>query len=405
MAQSAMPVEAIGVFEALGFLGAVLSIFWVNGLLQAITPIFSAIAPEKKSIFFFNAWLVFSVFALIVVLVLALGGPSLTRALTGLDNLPHISWFLVYIALHLPSFIIEYLYLLQHKPAKIVLWGLVSFILQIAAVAAPLWSGYGLEMCIKALALLGALKWLWTFWEMMLYSRPVLDFPLMRQYLRFAWPLAFNVFIGNLVLMFDQWLVGWWYRDEAVFAIFRFGAREFPLTQALATALGVALLPRLTQDLSGGLRDMKAMTRKLWLLLFPVTAALMLMSKPLFPFVFNPAFADSALLFNIYLLTTAGRVLLPNAIVLALGAPRVILGIGMLELALKVGLGFWFIACWGLPGLAFSAVAAFAVEKIGLMAYLHRVQGIRAEAWMDWRWYFVGVGVMVAGFLVSIFVF
>ncbi|MCY7327426.1 MAG: hypothetical protein LH618_02625, partial [Saprospiraceae bacterium] len=61
--------------------------------------------------------------------------------------------------------------------------------------------------------------------------------------------------------------------------------------------------------------------KSLWLmhLLFPVTVVLLFVSKPLFPLLFNPDFAASAALFNIYLLLTASRVLLPNAIMLALG--------------------------------------------------------------------------------------
>jgi O-antigen/teichoic acid export membrane protein len=140
---------------------------------------------------------------------------------------------------------------------------------------------------------------------------------------------------------------------------------------------------------------LKRQTRRLFHLLFPLTILLLFLSKPLFPLVFNPAFADSAPLFNIYLLLTASRVLLPNSIILAKGRPRAILLVGLLELVVKVVLGFWFIHWWGLPGVAWSAVAAFFVEKAGLIWYLEKRLDVRTGDWLDWRWY--------AGYVAALF--
>jgi O-antigen/teichoic acid export membrane protein len=217
----------------------------------------------------------------------------------------------------------------------------------------------------------------------------------------FAWPLIVNVLVGNLIMMFDNWLVGWHYQDTAVFAVFRYGARELPLAQALATALGVAMIPRLTHDLNDGLAVMKSMTRKLFHFLFPVTIVLLLLSKPLFPLVFNPAFTDSAPIFNIFLLITASRLLLPNSIVLSLGRPQVILSVGLAELVMKIVLGFAFIHFWGLQGVAWSAVLAYWVEKAGLIWYLQRKEGIAVSTWVDIRWYLIYGLMMILSYLVS----
>jgi O-antigen/teichoic acid export membrane protein len=193
------------------------------------------------------------------------------------------------------------------------------------------------------------------------------------------------VVIGNLILLFDSWLVGWWYRDEAVFAVFRYGAREFPLVQALAGALGVAIIPRLIEDFPAGLADLRAMSRKLFHLLFPSAILLLFVAKPLFPVVFNPDFAAAAPLFNIYLLMTASRLLLPNSIVLAKSEPRVILWIGLTEFAAKVVFGVLGIHFGGLVGLAWSAVLAFWVEKILLIIYLKKQHGLALRDWLDAR--------------------
>jgi O-antigen/teichoic acid export membrane protein len=194
--------------------------------------------------------------------------------------------------------------------------------------------------------------------------------------------------------------VGWYYRDETVFAIFRYGSREFPLATALATALGAAMTARLTEAPEPGFRELKAKTTRLMHWVFPPTLALLFLSGYLFPRVFNPDFAASAPLFNIYLLMTASRVLLPNAVALSVGKSRVIFMAGVLELIVKIVLGFIFIQNWGLAGVAWSAVAAFWVEKLALIGYLETRENIRTDRWLDLKWYLLYTCILLSGYFI-----
>lgn len=399
LAKSALSTEEIGAFEMLLYIGTVSSFFWVNGLLQAMAPVYGQMEEKDRRDFFYNNFLVFSALAVLAFLLLYGGRIWVVPALTGLPELPYFGLYCFYLLLHLPSFPVEYYYLLQRRARAIVWWGLASFGLQVLAIALPLWSGYGLEGSITALVGLGLLRWLWTVGVVLHGYRPAWRPDLIRRYLLFASPLIVNVLIGNFILLFDNWLVGWWYRDEAVFAVFRYGAREFPLAQALASALGVALIPRLTEQFQTGLQEMRDMSRRLFHLLFPLAILLVLVSGTLFPIVFNPDFAGSAPIFNIYLLMTASRVLLPNSIVLAKGEPRIILMVGLLELLVKIVAGFIFIHYWGLAGVAWSAVLAFWVEKAGLIWYLRRQHGLRVSDWLDLRWYLAYCGLLLAAYM------
>jgi O-antigen/teichoic acid export membrane protein len=401
LAKSGLSTADIGAYEVLLYIGTVLTFFWINGLLQAMPPIYTKLGPEDRKAFIFNAFLLFCGFSVLLSAVLLVGQGGVVPLLTGLNTVPFFEIFCLFLLFNLPTYPVEYIYLLEKKPYHIVGWGVASFGLQVIAVATPLALGLGLKGGISALLVLGILKWLWTlllvFRSGIVKIRP----DLMNTYLRFAWPLVLNILIGNFVLMFDNWLVGWWYHDEAVFAVYRYGARELPLAQALATALGVALIPRLSEDFTGGLADMRAMTRKLFHLLFPFTIVLLFISKPLFPLVFNPDFAHSADLFNVYLLMTASRVLLPNSILLSKGEPRVILAIGLLELLVKIVLGFLMIQYFGLPGVAWSAVAAFWVEKAGLIWYLKHKHQIKPAQYIDLKWYAAYTCALVGAFILS----
>ncbi len=401
LAKSGLSTVEIGAYELLLYIGTTLTFFWVNGLLMGMPPVYSNLGGDERKVFVFNTFLVFLGISAALFCLLFLGEKFVTPLLTGQAEVPHFRLFCLYLLFNLPTFPVEYFYLLKEKPRHIIGWGAVTFGLHIAALFLPVKMGWGLQGGFTALAVLGALKFFWTAGLVFQIGKIQVRTDIIRQYLHFSAPLTLNVLVGNFVILFDTWLVGWYYKDEATFAIFRYGSREFPLATALATALGTALIPLLTTELVAGLAALKTKTRQLMHLLFPLTILLMFVTKPLFPLVFNPDFAASAPLFNIYLLITASRLLLPNAIVLAKGAPQAIFWVGIIELIVKIALGFLFIQWWGLPGVAWSAVLAFWVEKLGLIWYLEKKCGVRTVEWLDWRWYSGYVALMFAGYFLS----
>ena len=395
LAKSGLTTAEIGSYEMLVYVGTVLTLFWVIGLLQGIAPVYGRLADRDRKAFISNQFLVFCVTSLVVCGLLFFGQKFVLPLLTGQHELPHYGVFCLFLLFNLPTFSVEYLYLLQEKPWHIIAWGVVSFGLQVAAVWVPLHLGYGLHGGLTALAGLGLLKFGWTLALVLRFGTPVFRPDLIRQYLRFSGPLVLTVLVGNIIVLFDTWLVGWYYADEAVFAIFRYGSRELPLATALATALGTAMTPRLMADFPTGMAELKMRSRRMMHLLFPLTIGLLFVTGPLFPLVFNPDFAASAALFNIYLMLTASRVLLPSVLVMAQGTPAVIFRIGLLELAVKVLLGFLFIRWWGLAGVAWSVVIAYGFEKICQIWYLEKKQNQRTSEWLDLRWY-VGYVLLLA---------
>jgi len=394
LAKSGMSMAEIGAWEALLYLGSVATFFWANGLLQGIPSVFARLENSERAAFFFNVFLAFTAMAFLVVSAFWLAQQWLVPALAGVERVPFWGWYGLYLFFNLATLPMEYLYLLRDKPVALIGWGIASFGLYVVALVAPVLAGYGLEGGIKCLAGLGLLRFLWT--AVLLFRIRVWAWrpDLLRYYFRFSAPLVLNFLVGNLVLLFDSWLVGWYFQDEAVFAVFRYGSREFPVATALATALGTAMVLQIATSETSGLAELRHKTRRLFHVLFPMTILLLFLSEKLFPVVFNPEFAAAAPLFNIYLLITASRVLLPNAIVVAKGHSQAILKTGLIELALKVVLGFLFIHWWGLAGLAWSAVAAFFWEKIALIWYLEKRLNVRTGDWLDVRLYAVYVAAL-----------
>lgn len=403
LAKSGLPIAEIGAWEMLLYLGTTVTFFWVNGLLQGIVPVYSKLDNGERKTFIFNHFLLFCAIASVLFVLLILGEKWTVPALTGLCELPHFKLFAWYLLLNLPTFPVEYFYLLKERPRSIVIWGIVTFGMHLIVLFLPIKMGYGLEGGITALVGLSGMKFLWAAGLTLKLGQPRFDLRLIMSYLVFCAPLMLSNVVSNLMLLFDNWLVGWHFGDPETFAIYRYGAREFPLATALVGALGIAIIPSLTQSPVAGLAELKAKSLRLMHWLFPLTIILLCVSKLLFPIIFNPDFSSSADLFNIYLLTLASRVLLPASIVLAKGDSSSLLRVSVLELGVKILLGFLFLQAWGLPGLAFSVVLSFWVEKLGLIWILEKKHGVRTKEWIDWRWYLGYVAALVAGYWVSLY--
>ena len=274
LAKSGLSTAMIGTYEMLLYMGTTLTFFWVNGLLQGMPSVYTRLSPDDRKAFIFNNFLVFCLLAAGLFLLLFWGEKWLTPVLTGQPEVPYYRLFCLYLLLNLPTFPVEYYYLLHEKPRHIAGWGGVVFGLHVAALYLPVWLGFGLRGGFLALIVLSALKLIWAASLIARTGKMEWRSGLIRDYLRFSTPLTLNVLVGNFIVVFDSWLVGWYYRDEAVFAVFRYGSREFPLATALATALGMAMIPRLAEDLPAGLAEMKARVRRLMHVLFPLTALL-----------------------------------------------------------------------------------------------------------------------------------
>jgi O-antigen/teichoic acid export membrane protein len=397
LAKSQLSTADIGTWEALLFIGSFVIFTGVNGLLQGITPVYMPESESDRKVFLFNVVLVFVGIGTGVFLLFLFLKSFLISLFTGLPYLLGFEWFALYLLLHIPSLPVEIIYLVQRKPYSILGWGMVGFGLQMLAVFIPAYLGWGLTGCLQMMCLLAGGRLLWTIYLLRQYATATWNTRLIKTFLRLSAPMAANSFTGNLIVFFDNWLVGHWFMNPAIFALFRYGSREFPLTMALSTALGTAMVPVISADNAAGMAELKQRNTRLMHVVMPITLVLLLTANWLFPVLFNPHFADAAPLFQIYLLVALSRVLLPNSILLALGDTRVIFKVGIAELALKIILGVIFIWWWGLPGVAWSVVLANWFEKIALALYLRQKHNIPVQQWLDIRVYAIYAAILVSG--------
>jgi O-antigen/teichoic acid export membrane protein len=162
------------------------------------------------------------------------------------------------------------------------------------------------------------------------------------------------------------------------FAIFRYGAKEFPLVLLMANALSTAMTNEFSvkENQTAALKMLRNKTTRLMHLLFPVTIVFIVFSGWLYPRIFNENFASSAVIFNIYLLLIISRLLFPHSILIGLKKTKIIMYASVADLGVNIILSIAFIYFWGIEGVAFATLIAYAVQKIIWIIYIKRKLGI-----------------------------
>lgn len=374
-AKSTLSTSTIGSYEMFLFIVALLSSFWINGLIQSFLPLYkhnkTFEKTEGKSPEIFNIFLLVSVLSVLSILVLYVFQKGLADYFGGSGKISFVKLIFVYLFFSSPSFLIEYIYLIKNKALRIIKYGVVTFLLQFILVSAPAVLGYDMEICVIGLVLVSIIRYGWLLVLLRKYAlfSPSLKF--IKEHLSCAYPLIVSALLGSSAQYIDGFLVLNKF-DDATFAIFKYGAREFPLVLLMANALSTGMIPYFTvkEKIGDALVSLRKKSKQLMHLLFPITLLFLIFSTWLYPRVFNDNFAASANIFNIYLLLIISRLVFPQAILIGLKRTKIIMYASSAELLVNVILSIVFIQFWGIAGIAFATVIAFAVQKIIWMIYI-----------------------------------
>ena len=189
------------------------------------------------------------------------------------------------------------------------------------------------------------------------------------------------------------------------FAQFRYGAREFPFAAALIGGLSAGIIPAIIKSEKEGLLQLKSKSVRLYHILFPIGIILILSSYFLFPILFSETFTNSSIIFNIYILLLISQLILPQSVLMAKEDTRPLMYIALIELAANIAFTILLGLKFGLIGIAFGTFIAFLLEKIILAYYLVRVHKIKPKEYIDFKWWIVYSGLLLAAFLFSFWYF
>jgi len=372
---------SIGLYESLLFLGSLLSFFWLSGFTQSLLAHYK---PAEKSSEFFNAFLVLLGFSALVFVAFRLLVTPFSFLANNPEILAYYGTFSFYVVLIGPVYLVEYILLLKEKAKSLVAYGVFSFGTQLAFITLPILMGYGLEEAIIGLTLSAALRFLVLVGLLLKYAEFRLNPDFLVSFIRTAAPLIVGALFAGSAEYFDGLIVSHYF-DEKAFAVFRYGAKEFPLVLLLASAFSNGMVPKVSQNLTAGLVEIRQGSVRMMHAFFPISVGLMLVSGWLYPQLFSAEFAQSAAVFNVYLLLVISRVVFPQTLLIGLRHAKAIMMVSIIELLLNISLSLLFVQWFGLVGVAYATVLAFAVEKLMLMGILYRKEGISPVSYWPWK--------------------
>ncbi|MBK7964490.1 MAG: hypothetical protein IPK10_03745 [Bacteroidetes bacterium] len=387
LSKSDISISAIGTYEGLIFLSGALSFFWVNGILNTLLSHYKVNENNNKSFLFNTVFLLIAMSAFLI-LILMIFRNAASNFLP--DCTPELfTLLLTYIFLNNPTFLLEHIFLLKNKVNHLISYGVFHFLGYIAAVTLPVWMGFEITYSLYGLILLSTIKFILLGFIVHKEDPCNFDKNTILKLISFASPLILSFAIAGCAEYIDGFLVSTHFGSDQ-FAIFRYGARELPLAVLLSSSLSTSFIPRL-QPLNNTfeLGNLRKEAGKLMHVLFPISILLLFFSDEFYPIIFRAEFVASAPIFNTYILLLVSRVLFPQTLILASGKTKVILGIALVELAIKFSCSYFLMLNFGLIGIAAGTVIAFYAEKIILIIYVKRKLGIAISNYLPInRWIF-----------------
>jgi len=387
----------IGKWEMFMFISGLMTFFWVTGIIQSLLPLYHRNKTYRKigdngtekSPEIFNAFLLLCFFSLLFFIL----GHSLKNNFSVFHisgNVPYINLLLLYILLNSPVQIIEYIYLLNNRAYRIFQYGLYTFTAQLLFIIIPLILKQDIIFSIYGLLLITLVRWIWLIILLRRYTEMRISVEFMREHLYLATPLILTTLISGSAQYTDGVIVSTVYRDPAMFAWFRYGAKEFPLVLMLANGLSNAMLPEFStrERMKESLAKIRAKSKHLMHILFPTAIMMMIFSRWLYPRMFNSEFHKSADIFLIYSLLIIPRLVFPQTIIVGRKKTHITLIAAILELAINIPLSLLMIK-WGynIVGVALSTLIVYIVGKALLVGYLWYKMKIKPSEYIPLRLY------------------
>jgi len=392
-----LSVSEIGNYEVFMNLAAISVFFWVNAIIPSLLTLFHrnktflTFQDSEKSAELFHFFLSVIFLSLFSAVSLYFLRNFLSEFLYEGKEIFCFEKLILYVFLSNPSCLIEYIYLLKNRPSRILFYGIFSFSLQIFCVIIPLFLGYSLEKSIDGLIFISLFRFVWLIFLVKKFS-----------YVNFSISFFREIFISVLPLLTASLLTGSanYINDfillknlgNELFAIYKYGAKEFPLVLLVATAFAnanISEVSRKKENWQEMLSEIGEKSKKFMHVLFPITLFFLVSSHFLYPKIFNHYFEKSAEVFNLYLLLIVSRLIFPQIFVMGLQKNKIILFSSIIELILSVFCTLIFIDIFGILSAAIAVNVANFFGKFVMILYLQIRLKVNFQQYTPLRiWFF-----------------
>jgi O-antigen/teichoic acid export membrane protein len=394
----------IGEFETLLLVAGAVTFFWLRGLLQSFLAGLSYNSEKSNRLLYFNGFILSVAFSLMAVFFLLIFKSSVQNWLNHSYPIRFFNLMLAYVLVSSPVNLIEYIYLGQQQSRNIFRYALVSYGLQLLLLVLPPVLALDIEFAVIGLIIINVLRFLWLVYLLIKHATFKIDWVLIKGQLVMAWPLIGSSLLSGSAQYIDGFLVTHFF-DAGQLAIFRYGAREFPVVLILTNALGNALIPEFGHNPHQALIKLKSNISRMMHLFFPVTIILLATSHIIYPIIFSNEFLLSASIFNLYLILVIPRLILVQTILLGYKQTGLFMWVSFIEVAINVILSLLLLRYFGIIGIAMSTFIAFLAEKLILVYQVRTKLNIRMADYLNIKWFYIysvitlGVYILVDWFI------
>jgi O-antigen/teichoic acid export membrane protein len=385
IAQSMLSLEQIGKLEWLFYTGYIGTFFWSNGLLQSSLRSSPDETSSQREEILWNIFRSKAFLSLAWAACMLLLYPFFRGDLQ--IGFEVYICFVVWIVGNVFSAFLPFLFYRMHQYKSLMLFNILYFTIYVGIFSFFMVQGSGLDTLLISLGFFGAILIAGTTKAAFSIKTASFKSSGITSAILTALPLIGYALMAGLAVVTDGWLVKIWSDDEEVFAIFRYGARELPLSLAASVALSGAVIPLISHSAESGLAQLKKRALSWMHILFPVSIALVIFSTLLFDWFYGERFIDSVILFDVMLLLVVSRLIFPQSILLAKGEYNLIFKVSILEIILNVVLSISLLYYFGLAGIVAGTVIAYLFEKIIMITIIRKRYQIALRSYHSIGWH------------------
>jgi len=402
LVKAGVPLQVIGQIELVFFFANFLMFYLQNGGRNALL----SWVPEQESNGGINlrlgtVFVVMQIFGMIgALLMFAIARIPALDSYAFMREGNNLVFLAIYIFFTVPVVPLIYNYLLTNRPKRILWFIGISYTFQIAAVLVPMVLGMGVSAMIMALAVFAALRWVFALIDGRWFSDGYPSRKLIAAFFVFVLPLVLHAFNGGLMDYIDGWIVSWYFGDEQ-FALYRFGAKEFPVNALLIGGLLTGMIPLFKKAGAVDHHALKLEIKRLIRTLLPINCLLILTSPLIYTWVYSSEFTVSARIFNIYALTLLSRVVVNQVYLYVLHRNWVLAVSTMGEVIINIALSILLMRYFGLIGIPLATVIAYAAHKIFIVYYVDINLKTRVQQYFPMRQYAIALLAMGGCFIIA----
>jgi O-antigen/teichoic acid export membrane protein len=397
LAKGHIETSLIAGFETAMLLSTTFSFFVIAGISHSLFPLIGAANENERQLYYRHSFFLLGAIGFIAFLIIMLATPYLSHSYGNYWQL----WPALFVLFNSPSFIAENFLVLEHQYRKAILWGIGSFLAQLAVILIPLVYYNNLIAALIGLASLACLRFLGN---LILLRKSLFPFNIkkekLKEILQLSWPVMGSLLLGSGFIYINQFIVKN-KTNDLDFTLYRYGTREFPLFAILSNAFGSVFSAKIAS--SNQPNKVTVLNEGLPRLLhqvFPIAILLMLVSPWLFRILLNETLAPSWYLFNIFLLVVPSKLVFPQSVLMGVRKTEHMLKASLFESISGIILGYIFIEKWGLTGMAFAITIAFCIEKAALLYYCKK-EGYNYFNSVKWRTFLLYSFGLIAAFLIT----